>query len=219
MAGRPARSTRVPRRTRADAGTPRATERDLRLLRTVAEQYAITLPQLAAMMGRSIHAARWLRDRWRATGWIDSRTVLVDRPVFLWATRAGVQAVGLRYPGWGPTPGVLAHVEAVTDVRLHLQAGGSDLGWVSERDITLTARGAHRPDGLLVVGDSEVAVEVELTRKARLRARGIMCELVARYPGAVYFAADGTRPLLEELAAEVGQGRVQVRPLPEGAAR
>jgi DNA-binding CsgD family transcriptional regulator len=43
---------------RADAGLARATERDLRLLRWVAEQYAVSIPQLARLMGRSEHAAR-----------------------------------------------------------------------------------------------------------------------------------------------------------------
>ncbi len=218
VASRPARSGQVPRRTRADAGIARATERDLRLLRIVGEQYAVTLPQLAVMMGRSVHAARWLRDRWRRAGWIDSRTVLVGRPAFLWPTRVGLRAAGLDYPGWGPTPGALAHVEAVTDVRLHLQAAAPDAGWVSERDISLVTPGEHRPDGLLVVGDRQVAIEVELTRKSRARTRGIMCELVARYPGVVYFTAPAPRPLLEDLAAEVGQGHVQVRALSEGLA-
>jgi len=217
VSGRPARGA-VPRRRRTDAGAPRATERDLRLLRIVSEQYAVTLPQLAVMMDRSIHAARWLRDRWRRAGWIDSRAVLAARPVFLWPTRTGLHAAGLDYPGWGPTPGALAHVEAVTDVRLHLQAAGPNAGWVSERDITLATAGEHRPDGLLVVGDRHVAVEVELTRKSRARTRGIMCELVARYPGVVYFTAPAPRPLIEDLAADVGQGHVQVRAVPAGAA-
>lgn len=42
---------------RVDAGLARATERDLALLRVVAEQYAVTLPQLAVLMDRTVHTA------------------------------------------------------------------------------------------------------------------------------------------------------------------
>ena len=115
---------------RADAGLPRATERDLRLLRVVGEQYAVTLPQLAVLMGRSVHTARWLRDRWRRAGWVESRTVLAARPVFVWLTRSGSRAAGLDYPAWRPTPGLLAHVEAVTDVRLHVAATDPEARWI-----------------------------------------------------------------------------------------
>jgi hypothetical protein len=196
----------------------RATDRDLALLAIVAEQYAVTLPQLAVLMGRSIHAARWLRDRWRHAGWVDSRVVLAQRPAFVWPTRAGLGVAGLDYPGWAPTPGALAHVEAVTDVRLHLLAFYPGASWTSERDLPAGC-GVHRPDGLLWVDGREVAVEVELTQKSRVRTRGIVCELVARYPEVVYFTTGGPRRLVEELAAEVGQGRVEVHPLPEGAGR
>lgn len=49
---------------RSDAGHVKLSARDLELLRFVGEQYAVTLPQLARLMGRTVHAARWLRARW-----------------------------------------------------------------------------------------------------------------------------------------------------------
>src|SRR3954451_7381940 len=85
---------------RADAGLVRATERDLELLRWVGEQYAVSLPQLARLMGRSEHAARWLRARWQRAGWAQGRTVLVGRPVFVWLTREGTRAAGVAYKPW-----------------------------------------------------------------------------------------------------------------------
>src|SRR3954452_19174524 len=103
---------------RADAGVVRATERDLRLLRWVAEQYAVSIPQLARLMGRSEHAARWLRARWQRAGWAQGRTVFVGRPVFVWATRDGLRLAGVGLKVWEPSPGALAHIEAVNEVRL-----------------------------------------------------------------------------------------------------
>ena len=203
-------------RRRADAGLVRVSERDLRLLRFIGEQYAVTLPQLATLMGRSLHAARWLRERWQRVGWVEGRAVLVGQPVFVWLTRRGRRAAGVEHPLWRPTPGALAHVAAVNDVRLDVERRHPEAAWVSERDLR---RGdprprVHRPDGVVVIGGREVAVEVELTQKERRRAARIMRELVAGYGSVAYFAAPGPKRLLTELAGVVGQGRVQILPLP-----
>ena len=77
---------------RSDAGHIRVAQRDLELLRVVGEQFAITLPQLARLMGRSEHAARWLRARW-----VDGRALLVGGAVFVWLTRPGQRLSGLSY--------------------------------------------------------------------------------------------------------------------------
>lgn len=59
------------------------------MLRVVGEQHAVTLPQLARMMGCSSHAARWLRSRWERAGWARGRDLLVGQPVYVWLTRRG----------------------------------------------------------------------------------------------------------------------------------
>lgn len=199
----------------------RATERDLRLLGSVGEQYAVSLPQLAMLMGRSVHAARWLRDRWQSAGWAEGRTILVGEPVFVWLTRRGKTAARSPYAVWCPTPGALAHVAAVTDVRLDIEHRHPDGIWTSERELFRggSYRRAHRPDGVVELGGRGVAVEVELTQKERRRARRIMQELVAAYGSVTYFAAPAPLRLLEELAEEVGAGRVQVLTLPKAGRR
>src|SRR4051812_14718569 len=79
---------------RADAGRPRVSERDVALLSWIGEQYAVSLPQLARLMGRSAHAARWLRSRWQRAGWASGGALVVGQPVFVWLTRAGAQLCG-----------------------------------------------------------------------------------------------------------------------------
>jgi hypothetical protein len=186
----------------------------------VGEQFAVTLPQLARLMGRTEHAARWLRFRWERAGWARGRALLVGEPVFVWLTRRGLRAAGLDYAAWRPNPGRLAHVTAVTEVRLHLEERRPGAFWVCERELAQEAArelggfGAHRPDGLLVEDGRELAVEVELTQKRRSRLELLMREQVAGYGAVVYFGAEGPRRLLEELASELGTGRVEVRPLP-----
>lgn len=199
---------------RADAGLIRVTDRDLRLLRIAAEQYALTVPQLARLMDRSRRTARWLRDRWRANGWVASGPVLVGHPVFVWPTRKGLTTAGVDYAPWTPAPGMLAHITAVTDVRLDVSRRHPNAEWVSERDLARSAT-SHRPDGLVRMDGKEVAIEVELTLKERRRAERIMRELVAAHPAVTYFADPAPRRQLTELAEQVGGGRVQVLALPD----
>lgn len=218
-------TTDTGRATRSDAGVIRCSARDVELLRIVGEQYAVTLPQLARMMDCSEHAARWLRTRWQHAGWARGRAMLVGEPVFVWLTRRGHGIAGIDYAVWRPNAGMLAHIAAVTDVRLDVTRRHPGAQWVSERELHREVasepggRQRHRPDGLAVLDGREVAVEVELTLKRRGRIESIMRELVARYGSVSYFAAPTPRRTLEQLAAEVGGGRVQVLGLPEGGTR
>jgi hypothetical protein len=213
---------RSSRARRSDAGTIRCSPRDLDLLRAVGEQYAVTLPQLARMMGASSHAARWLRSRWERAGWARGRALLVGEPVFVWLTRRGQSLAGIDYAVWRPNAGMLAHIAAVTDVRLHVLDRHPGATWVCERELhreLVTQPGGrrrHRPDGLVVIDGSEVAVEVELTLKRRARIEQIMAELVARYGSVTYFAAPAPRRTLDQVATEIGRGRVQILGLPTG---
>ena len=128
------RPTRPACARRCDPGTVRCSGRDLELLRIVGEQYAMTLPQLARMMACSSRAARWLRSRWGRAGWARGRALLVGEPVFVWLTRRGHSLAGIDYSVWRPNAGMLAHIAAVTDVRLHVPDRHPGT-WVCEREL------------------------------------------------------------------------------------
>src|SRR5919108_6187937 len=209
------------RRRRSDAGDLRCSRRDLELLSIVGGQYALSMPQLSRLMGRSLDAARWLRSRWERAGWARGRAVLVGEPVFVWLTRRGQRIAGSEYSLWRPNPGALAHIAAVTDVRLWIAQRHPHASWVCERELAREAqltgtRGQHRPDGVVVLDGRGVPVEVELSHKRPARRERIMRELVARYGQVVYFAPDGPRQGLEETARSIGSERVQVLELPSG---
>lgn len=216
----PDQPRRATRRRRSDAGTMRCTARDLELLRVIGEQHAVSLPQLARMMGCSPHAARWLRSRWQRAGWARGRALLVGEPVFVWLTRRGQALAGIDYAVWRPNAGMLAHIAAVTDVRLHVLDRHPRATWVCERELHRElavkpgGRHRHRPDGLVVIDGREVAVEVELTLKRRARIEQIMAELVARYGSVTYFAAPAPRRAISAVGDDIGRDRVQVLPLP-----
>ena len=78
------------RRRRSDYGSIKVSERDIELLYLVGEQYAVTLPQLARLIGRSFHTARALRDRWRR---VRSRPVGLNHPAAI-AYRGALYVLG-----------------------------------------------------------------------------------------------------------------------------
>src|SRR3954454_17614581 len=124
------------RNTTAGPCTPVVTERDLTALRVIAEQCAITQPQLARLIGRSEHTARSLRARWQRAGWIEARVLLADRPPFIWLTAKGQRACGSDYKLWRPsTPGRLPHLAACTDARLMVAERRPEAVWTAEREL------------------------------------------------------------------------------------
>ena len=202
------------------AAIVRATARDLAVLPFIAEQCAVTQPQLAQLIGRTEHTARWLRQRWQRAGWVESRVLLVGEPVFIWLTSRGLLACGVGFKPWRPQAvGRLAHLVAVTDVRMHVEARRPEATWVSERavarrDFEAGERRKHLPDAEVLLGDQRVAVEVELTQKERRRTEAIVAELSARYDAVWYFAAPAAHRHLTEVIARNDFKRVQLLELP-----
>ena len=205
---------------RGDEPIVRATPRDLEVLPIIAAQCAITQPQLARLIGRTEHTARWLRRRWQRAGWVESRVLLVGEPVFIWLTSRGQAACGVDFKTWRPhAVGRLGHLVAVTDVRLHVAARRPEAVWISERaiarrDFEAGERRKHLPDAEVVIGDQRVAIEVELTQKERRRTEAIVRELAARYDAVWYFSAPRVYRHLEEVIARNNFQRVQLLELP-----
>ena len=212
----------TPKRASSPRGRDRRvswTERDGQLLRFVAEQYAISVPQLARLLGCSARNVRLLRQRWLRAGWVQSRPLGWRGPAFLWLTGAGIRACASPYRSWRPNAALAAHIEAVTDVRLLLD---HELGlgrWRCERALaqaspSRSARRPHLPDAILERHGERIAVEVELTLKSRARLHAIVEELAASYPRVWYFATPEVLPALRELATDCPWANVHVHPYP-----
>ena len=210
------------RKQRADAGSVRLSERDGPLLRLVGEQYAVSVDQLARLIGRSPRTGRWLRDRWRQAGWIESRQLTVAGPAFLWLTRTGTRVAASPFRTWRPNAALASHIEAVTEVRLLLERQLHLGRWVCERSLAknLCAEEtrAHLPDAVLETGRERIAVEVELTLKSRARLEALLFELAQSYDRVWYVAAPTLLPRLRELAGELPWQNVAVHPYPPRAA-
>jgi hypothetical protein len=188
--------------------------RDLDVLAWVAEQYAVRLDQLEPLLGCRRTVQRTVA-RMREANLVETRRLLVGEPGWLLPTATGLRTCGSSFRAWQPRLALMAHVAAVTDVRLHIgmQAPGSV--WVCERTLARERRSdQHLPDALVLVDGQRVAIEVELTVKSRRRVTGILEELSARFDSAVYFCAAGPYRQLSGLAASGRWPKLGVRELP-----
>jgi hypothetical protein len=194
----------------ANAGASGLGERDIDGMIFTAEMYGLQLDLLAAVLGGTVPRARAAAARWRRLGYADSAR-LGPGASWVWLTRAGLAACGLRYAPIPPALSRLAHIRAVTTVRLALAATGgyqqAGAFWRGERRLRTRAgtraglRGhlpdgeVHWPDGALVPWAGECwAIEAELTRKTVSRTTAIMRELLSRTGDYGCAAADAAVP-------------------------
>jgi hypothetical protein len=168
-------------------------------LQFVADMYGLQVDQVAALLGLTSRPAGALVRGWVSRG-VASTGILSPGPPWVWLTRAGLRAVGVRYPPAPPALARLAHIRAVTAVRLALESVASyrDGGahWRSERHLRArlggrVGAGQHLPDAEVHWPDAPAgqppawagecwAVEAELTPKTVARTTAIMRELLSR---------------------------------------
>jgi len=201
-------------RRRACAEPLRA--RDVELLCWLAEQYGARVDQLRALFGCHPRTVERTLARLRAAGLIELRRLLVGEPAWVNPTSRGLRATGQGFGVWRPRLGVLAHVAAVNDVRLHIARRSPQSEWVCERVLAREREaGEHLPDALVISEGRCVAIEVELTVKSRQRVRAILDELSQRHDAILYFCAPGTHRQLSHLAGSGQWPALGVRELPD----
>jgi len=210
----PARFALAPHDTRrTDACV--LSRRDLEVLAFVGEQYALRVDQLTMLLDAGERTAQRVVARLRTAGLVEARPLLAGEPAWLWLTRPGVRASGRDFGAWTPRLGLLAHVEAVSWVRLYVQSRTVSSEWVCER-VLLRDRanqGDHVPDGVVVSGRESHAIEVELTVTSRTRTERILDELTATHDAVVYFTTAATRAHLERLSGPRRWPRLAIRDL------
>src|ERR1700735_885338 len=148
--------------------------------------YGLQLDHLAAVLGVGEARARSVAARWRGQRYAESARLGPGGP-WTWGTRAGLATGGAPDTAGPPALGRLAHIRAVTAVRLALEAApGYAAGggyWRSERRLRARMGGrvglrqhipdgeVHWPDGTAVPwagagGASEGGVNPKTTRRA-----------------------------------------------------
>jgi hypothetical protein len=192
------------RPVRAAGGVRGLAVRDVDALIFAADMYALPLDQLAVLTGGE-RSARAAAVRWRELGYAEMAR-LTAGPAWVWVTRAGLEACGLRYRAATPALSRLAHIRAVAATRIALEAtGGYRRGaayWRCERRIRarhgvgirqhLPDAEVHWPDSPAAVAAGAAgwepvawagecwAVEAELSPKTVARTGAIMREILSR---------------------------------------
>lgn len=193
---------------------------DLDLLAWVAEQYAARADQVERLLGCGPRTVQRVLARLRDAGLVSTSRLLVGEPAWVIPTSAGLRACGSGYALWQPRVGLLAHVAAVNNVRLHVQARSPDSEWVSERQLARERQtGEHLPDALVLIDSQRVAVEVELTVKSTRRVNAILNELARRYDTTLYFCAPAPHRQLTSLAGSGRWPTLGIRELPHASTR
>jgi hypothetical protein len=187
--------------------------RDSTGLPFVADMHGVQLDQLAVVLGGSSRQVAATVASWTSRGLAES-AVLSTGPRWVWLTRAGLAACGVRYQAAPPALPRLAHLRAVTAVRLALEAAPAFRSgrayWRSERRLRARLRGQlghrdHLPDGEVHWPDGSGhgapawagecwAIEAELTPKTLSRTTAIMRELLGRTGDYGCLAADARVP-------------------------
>ena len=174
------------------------TERDLTVLRWISEQFAVRADVIRWLLGGdrplSEGRTRQIIDRWRRAGLVNQRRFFLGSQPVVWPTREGLRLVLDGYRAKTPALSMLAHIHAVTLVRLGLERLGDVTDWVPERALYRA-----RPSPDVHVADGEytdrarrrTAIEVELTVKAAERLRRIIGDLTLEYDHVVYVTGDG----------------------------
>jgi hypothetical protein len=166
--------------------------RDLELVGWLGEQYAARTDQIEVLLGCGPRTVQRVIARLRDNGLITTRRLLVGEPAWVIPTSTGLRAAGQSFGAWQPRIGLLAHVAAVNDVRLHIQARSPESEWVPERLLARERQaGEHLPDGVVITEGQRVAIEVELTVKSQRRLTAILDELNNRFDTVLYFCAAG----------------------------
>ncbi|HYI81017.1 MAG TPA: hypothetical protein VEW67_09180 [Thermoleophilaceae bacterium] len=202
----------------------RVTRRDLAVVGWLGRLRFAEAAQVARRFALSErHAYRRLRGL-VALGLLDHRRVFHNRPGVYWATRAGLDAAGLRLPPAGIDIRTYDHDRLAAAVAIDLAGEFSAEAIVTERELrSLDAaaespryavrrgsadrggrRGLHFPDLAVNGADGRpLAVEVELTAKGRGRLDSIVAAYVrARHiAGVRYYAAPSATPGLERAIA------------------
>jgi hypothetical protein len=147
---------------------------------------------------------------------VEVRRVLVGEPAWVIPTVKGLRASGLSFGAWRPTLGLLAHVAAVTEVRLHIHSCAPESEWVCERVLAREKQTPqeHLADAVVLLDGRRIAVEVELTVKSKRRTTTIIEELSRRYDAVLYYCAPGPRRLISELSADGAWPSLGIRELP-----
>lgn len=193
---------------------PQLTPRWEYALRFVGQQGAVRFDQLQKLLGRlspqpqdmkqpgilTAERTRKLLRRWTDEDLYCYRVFYARQRGWIWLTRKGLKFADLDLRYYEPAPSSLAHLFALNEIRLMIEARRPADLWISERQLRVFRDAAiqagnvsHLPDAELCNAQGQVnGIECELTVKSEKRLEEILFDLAAnkRYSTIWYFAPE-----------------------------
>ena len=200
------------KKTRSDKGLIRLTDRDLKTLTWVGEQYAVRIDTLQELLGRdtrqptkadgcvSASTARRVVGRWKQERLADVRKYFYREPEWIWLTRKGLKQMNLDYSTWSPSVSTLNHLHDLNKIRSRIEDQFPECHWRSERSLRRKNRKntrTHIADGEVHLSGQVIAIELELTQKSKKRVSRIARKLRSQYDRIWYFVNEQTRAVIE----------------------
>ena len=208
---------------RSDKGQIRITDRDIKILRWIGEQYVVRLDTLQKLLGRDAlqetreegfvreSAARRVIARWKQERLVETHKFFFNQPIWVWLSGKGLSDVGLDFKYWKPSASTtLNHYHEVNEIRLKTegQSFANQITWVGERYLRKAHHneaGFHIPDAEVIWGERTLAVEVELTQKSVQRVEDIVQLLAHQYAGVWYFVSPQASAIVERTTQGYGK--------------
>lgn len=196
---------------------PQSWERDV--LALICEQGAIPIDQLARFLACDRDPAQDLGEHLREAGFARTARLLAAEPEWIWLSEGGTRLSQTGLRPYLPTPGALARLRAINEVRLRVEGGPSEVRWIGWRSLRRELRGVGRiPNAVVEVGEERHAIEVELSRKEKEDAAAMIAHRSVNYDAVICFCTDEMRRFYERLAAHNHWPKLLIRALPEPGA-
>lgn len=216
----------------------RLTERDVRTLKWIGEQFVVNIKELDALLCLDAEQHHlppigqfYVRDlihRWKKSGLVQTTTPL-RRGSHVFLTAQGIRLTGLPYAPRTPSTSDVArltHHDGVNALRIFLERqawqGNQVMTWVSERSLMqeqkLFAKAhphqptPHRPDAEILTGDECIAIEYEKAYKRPVKLQSVLQDYLFRetYTGVRYFCET---PAIQQSVARTIQATLHELPL------
>jgi hypothetical protein len=193
------------RARRADAGVVRVTDRDVRVLRWLGEQFGAPMATVAALYGVGERDARRHAARLEQAGFATRQRA--PGTTWLVPTRRGLRFAGLDYGEWALVAWKSDHTAAVGRLRLCLADLYPEATWTSERAIRSrwddSGARVRFADGQLDFHVTCVGVELELHRKKPHQYKNVAGDIDPDYDEVWWFCPPGDVTWLRDVLAAV----------------
>jgi hypothetical protein len=191
---------------RADAGVVRVTDRDVRVLRWLGEQFGAPMATVAALYGVGERDARRHAARLERAGYATRQRA--PGTTWLVPTSRGLRFAGLEHEVWTLVAWKSDHTAAVGRLRLRLAALYPEATWTSERAIRSrwanTGARVRFADGQLdFPGTTCIGVELELHRKKPHQYQSVAGDVDPAFDQVWWFCPAADVAWLEEVLAGI----------------